>query len=389
LKRLLTAALLVMLTASTASMAVAAAKTAKTAKSAKNSTKTVKVIKKTRKTAATKTMVKSTKTKVKSTKTTVMPTRTAAVKEKEEVKKAPAETAKETAAVTGTGKAATMPTGETETAESLLVTPEWLKQHLHSVIVVDGRPADLYAHGHIPGAVNAPWTYFANTSAPNGSMKWGTVWAPATMAKRVAALGINGSKPVVCYSDAGDWGQGGWAIWVLRMCGIKNAKLLDGGIYAWKNEKGAITKSYSRNKTVAFHVARYKAGYLIDTKWIKDNLGKSGLAIVDVRTPGEYAGKIRPFKEKRAGHLPGAIGIPIDEFLTKDGKYKPKEEVISMLAAKGITPETEIVVYDTAGVRAAFVTMLLRYAGFGKSLCYDEGFQAWAGDASLPIETTN
>lgn len=382
LKKFLTAVLLVMLTVSAASMAAAAAKTAKTAKSAKG-TKTVQVVKRTKKTTAVKTAAKKT-----TSKKTIVKTTQPAVAKTVEVKKTSAEVPAKTTA-TSTGKVSSMPAGETETAESLLVTPEWLKQHLHSVILVDGRPADLYAHGHIPGAVNAPWTYFANTNAPNGSMKWGTVWAPATMAKRVAALGINGSKPVVCYSDAGDWGQGGWAIWVLRMCGIKNAKLLDGGIYAWKNAKGALTKSHSRNKTVALHVAKYKAGYLVDTKWIKENLGKTGLAILDVRTPGEYEGKIRPFKEKRAGHLPGAIGIPIDEFLTKDGKYKSKEEVVALLAEKGITPETEIVVYDTAGVRAAFVTMLLRYAGFGKSQCYDEGFQAWAGDASLPIETTN
>ena len=47
--------------------------------------------------------------------------------------------------------------------------------------------------------------------------------------------------------------------------------------------------------------------------------------------------------------------------------------------------ENEIVVYDTAGVRGAFVTMMLRYANFLKSANYDEGFQAWAGNAELPL----
>ena len=57
----------------------------------------------------------------------------------------------------------------------------------------------------------------------------------------------------------------------------------------------------------------------------------------------------------------------------------------ALLAPYGITTDTEIVVYDTAGVRSAFVTMLLRYAGFTKSQSYDAGFQAWAGNPDLPL----
>ena len=72
---------------------------------------------------------------------------------------------------------------------------------------------------------------------------------------------------------------------------------------------------------------------------------------------------------------------------TKDGHhYRSETEIAELLAEKGITKDSEIVVYDTAGVRAAYVTMALRYAGFNKSHCYDEGFQAWAGRKELPIE---
>ncbi|MEA4871685.1 MAG: rhodanese-like domain-containing protein, partial [Synergistaceae bacterium] len=126
-------------------------------------------------------------------------------------------------------KPSPMQVGEPETEASLLVSAEWLKKNKGNVVLVDARPESLYSGGHIPGAVNASWTYFANMNAPTGTKKWGTIWQPATRAKRIGALGINGKKQVGVYDDAGGWGQSGWALWILRLSGVKNAKILEGG----------------------------------------------------------------------------------------------------------------------------------------------------------------
>lgn len=278
-----------------------------------------------------------------------------------------------------------MQAGTPETRENLLVGADWLKANLNNVVLIDSRPESLYLGGHIPGAVNAPWTYFANMNAKQGTDKWGVIWPEATMAKRIGALGINGKKTVVAYCDAGGWGQSGWTLWILRQAGIKNAKILEGGIGAWKAAGGKLAKDKVKAKTVAFTINKYEPNYTATTQWINDNLGKPGLAIIDVRTQSEFNGKIRPFQEKRAGHLPGAINISRENFVTEQGNFKSAEEVAALLAPYGITADTEIVVYDTAGVRSAFVTMLLRYAGFHKSQSYDAGFQAWAGDPDLPL----
>ena len=282
-------------------------------------------------------------------------------------------------------KPAAMQAGAPETRESLIVSAEWLKTNRGKVILIDSRPESLYSGGHIPGAVNAPWTYFANMNAKQGTEKWGVIWPAATMAKRIGALGVDGKKMVIAYCDAGGWGQSGWTLWILRQAGIKNAKILEGGIGAWKAAGGQVTKTKNTNKAVAFTIKQYVPNYTATTEWINNPIGKPGLVILDVRTEPEFLGKIRPFQEKRAGHLPGAINIPRESFLTADSHFKPAEEVQALLAQHGITPGSEIVVYDTAGVRSAFVTMLLRYSGFVKSQSYDEGFQAWAGNPELPL----
>ncbi len=280
-----------------------------------------------------------------------------------------------------------MQAGDAETAESLSVTADWLKANLNKVVLIDARPESLYLGGHIPGAINAQWTYFANMNAKQGTEQWGVIWNEATMAKRLGALGIDGKKTVIAYCDAGGWGQSGWTLWILRQAGVKNAKILEGGIGAWKAAGGKMDKSKVKAKTVPFSIGKYIPTYTTTTQWIIDNLGKPELVVIDVRTQPEYNGKIRPFQEKRAGHLPGAIHIPRENFVTDDGRFKSAEEMQALLAPYGITADTEIVLYDTAGVRSAFVTMCLRSAGYTKSRNYDAGFQAWAGNPDLPIVT--
>lgn len=67
---------------------------------------------------------------------------------------------------------------------------------------------------------------------------------------------------------------------------------------------------------------------------------KAGAVLLDVRTPDEY----------RAGHLEGAVNIPVQEL--------PRR--ISEVGA----PEEPVVVYCAAGMRAAAACELLRRAGF-------------------------
>ncbi len=267
--------------------------------------------------------------------------------------------------------------------ENYFVSVDWLKKNIKSCVLVDCRPSSLYKTGHIPGAVNAEWTYFAKINVPNGTEKWGTVLSPATLSARVGALGINASKTVVLYCDDKSWGQSGWGLWVLKQAGLQKVYILDGGFTEWKQHGGTVSKTNSAPKPVAFKVTKYVAGFSIDTETLSKNLDK--VYLLDVRTKEEYLGKIRPFQEKRAGHIPGAKHIEKDNVVDEENLVKTKEKIDALLAGAGIGKDKPIVVYDTAGVRSAFVTMVLCCFGY-PATNYDAGFQAWAGNANLPIE---
>jgi rhodanese-related sulfurtransferase len=71
-------------------------------------------------------------------------------------------------------------------------------------------------------------------------------------------------------------------------------------------------------------------------------LVQAGARLVDVRTPGEFAG----------GHLPGAVNIPVDELDGRLGELQPKEGAI--------------VLYCRSGRRSAIAARTLKAAGFAE-----------------------
>ena len=293
-----------------------------------------------------------------------------------------------TAALTaGAVHAADAPTDGTETYLSYVVTTEWLKANLDKVILIDARDPSLYKgqQGHLPGAVNAEWKYFANVTGNVGNPKWATVLEPAALAKKIGALGIDGKKPVVVYGDGGDWGNAGWVVWVLRLTGFKDARILDGGFTAWRAAGGKTdSKAYS-NKAVSYPNTKFDGSYIVTTEWVKENVKDPSIRLVDVRTPSEYTGESRFFGERRPGHIPGAVNFTMDQVFTPDFKLLPESDLQAALGASFPDKEQTIILYDTSGVRSAFMTMAFRLAGYKNARNYDASYQVWCSDADTEI----
>jgi rhodanese-related sulfurtransferase len=90
-------------------------------------------------------------------------------------------------------------------------------------------------------------------------------------------------------------------------------------------------------------------------------LGQDGQAplTIDLRDPGEY----------RAGHIPGAIGIPEPELVARLGELDPARPVV---------------LYCLAGKRTKAAETTLLDAGFGQVRHLAGGLGGWI-DAGLPV----
>jgi thiosulfate/3-mercaptopyruvate sulfurtransferase len=282
------------------------------------------------------------------------------------------------------GSAASMAEAATDPAKNVLfVDPAWLKSNLAKVVVVDARPEKAFHNGHIPNAVSAPWQSFASMHGKPGDPSWGVLLPKDQLAIKIGALGIDGGKPVVVYSEPPGWGEDGRFAWMARMAGIPDVKILDGGFEAWKKAGGETSTDKPTASNQSYALSTLDDGLTATTDWIKARIGQ--IKIVDSRTKKEFDGAT-DYKEARGGHLPGAVLIAFEDMFNKDHSVKNTSELKQMFQAASLKPEDEIVTYCTAGIRSAHMALMMRMAGFAKARNYDASFYEWAGMKQLPLE---
>lgn len=274
--------------------------------------------------------------------------------------------------------------GGSEGRSAFFVTLDWLKDNIRGVVLLDARPASLYGGGHVPGAVNAEWQSFSKMSGRPGSRGWATLLAPKSIAARIGALGIDGSRPVIVYGEPGSWGQEGFVALTLRMAGVSGVRILDGGWPAWRGAGLPVTKDVPKPRPANFRIKAFREDLNATAEHIRERMGSAKL--LDVRTLEEYRGA-RYFSEKRGGHIPEAVLVPYNSLVGRDSLLLQDADLKSLFTGAGILPEDEIIVYDTAGVRSAYATWVLLMLGYPNVRNYDASFHEWAGMSELSVET--
>lgn len=255
---------------------------------------------------------------------------------------------------------------------------------LSDLVIVDARGAKEYAEGHLPGAVNAPWQTLSDMSGKPGEPGWGEALPPEKLAAAIGRLGIsNGSRVVVYSASPSGWGEDGRVAWTLRLAGLQDVSILDGGIEAWRQSGGEITTRITKPEPADFILHSLDESLTADKQAVKAAIGSA--RIVDSRMPEEYAGA-QKYGEARGGHLPGAVNIPWTQVFGENGRIRDAAELVRHMREAGISPGDDIIAYCTAGIRSAHLVMALREAGFSRARNYDASFHEWAGDPSLPLE---
>jgi thiosulfate/3-mercaptopyruvate sulfurtransferase len=116
---------------------------------------------------------------------------------------------------------------------------------------------------------------------------------------------------------------------------------------------------------------------LVDTQWVKANLGKSGMRLIDV------SGSKSTYDE---GHLPGAVYIStIDDLSNPNDPLSAEiltaDALTTLLSGLGITNNDTLVLYDdTNNMDASRAYWALKYYRHPEVRIYDGGRTKWLGD---------
>lgn len=269
----------------------------------------------------------------------------------------------------------------------LLASVDWVAENLHrsGVRVVDcrwradGSAPELFASGHIPGAVFVDWaTDLVEASDPTPLQLAGPEQFAATMSR----AGIGDGMTVVLYDDAGS-GYAARVWWSLLVYGCESARVLNGGLPAWR-ETGRPTSTAQPRLEPATFTPRADSRHRLSTVDVQALLGSGDVELVDARPPADFKGQ--QGGSQRLGHLPGAVNLPAT-LLTEPGtgRFRSPDELAHLFSSAGLSRNRRVVTYDSTGIGAAKVAFALALLGFTDVAVYDAGWAEWGARLDLPL----
>ncbi len=248
--------------------------------------------------------------------------------------------------------------------------------------VLDVRSADDFAKSHIPGATNIIWEAFVDGE------KTGDVSADD---RRLTVIlqnaGVRQNQPVIIYgnwSDKSAWGEEGRILWTLQYLGKKDVFILQDGFQGWKKTNKPV-KDIVKPETGDFSIKR-RENLRISTADLQNLLTKKpdNLVVLDTRERVEYHG-VPKYGEDRGGHIPGARHLWWYDVFSKSGNLKSKSELNAMFSSRGISKDSQIIVYCTGGVRSGFVFTVLQALGYKNIKNYDASMWEWTAHEDKPL----
>jgi len=269
---------------------------------------------------------------------------------------------------------------------SALITPEWLQARLDDPnlrIIESSVDKATYDEAHIPGA---QWVAPYGPLLLNGDNSDGHVITPAQFAALMRRLGIAPDTTVVWYGD----GHSRYAMrgyWTLDYFQHPGAfYVLDGGRERWIAE-GRPTTAGVITPAPASYPEPSSCDPSNEATWqqVRDAIARADAAIVDVRTAGEYDGS--DVRAARGGHIPGAVHVDWTDATAGDNVLKSPDDLRRLYAARGVTPDKEVIVHCQLGVRAAHTWFVLKHVlGYPRVRNYDGSWAEWANRPDLPVE---
>jgi thiosulfate/3-mercaptopyruvate sulfurtransferase len=264
----------------------------------------------------------------------------------------------------------------------LLVDTAWLSAHLadQNVRIVDLRPRG-YADGHIPGAVWLDNNLIRIASRPPTFLP-----AAAEFEQLMARLGIGSNTRVIAYDERGGiYAARLW--WILNHYGHANVALLDGGWVKWMADKLPTDALTPRPAPGSFTVktGSVKVATADD---VKGAIGKTGVKLVDARTPGEIEGKdLRNIK--RGGYIESSVPVYWEDTLDPVAKtFKSAAQIQELYRSRGIQRSDEVITYCQIGMRASHDLFTLALVGHDltKLRNYYGSWEEWGNRDDTPIK---
>jgi len=275
--------------------------------------------------------------------------------------------------------------------DRVLVTTDWVAGNVDTpgirLVEVD-EDTEAYGQGHIRNAIAWHWKEDLHDHPRREFL------SRDRLAELLSRSGIGPDTTIVLYGGNNNW-FATYAYWLLRYRGFDRVKLMDGGRKKWELEGRDLT-------TDVPGIAADDPGPLAperpDLRAFRDDalahIAGNGRALVDVRSPDEYSGKVLapphlPQEQAQVpGHIPGAANVPWATAAREDGSFKSDEELTAIYGNVGVTPDKDVIAYCRIGERSSHTWFALHeILGYPNVRNYDGSWTEYGSLVGVPVET--
>jgi thiosulfate/3-mercaptopyruvate sulfurtransferase len=257
---------------------------------------------------------------------------------------------------------------------------------LPDLVLLDCRPDErAYLAGHVRGAFHAQLERDLSSPAPEpahgGRHPLPNVTA---FAATLARWGIRKDSQVVVYDEQSGANAAARCWWLLRALGHTRVQVLDGGFAALVAEGYELTTEVPVAGTVPVYPASAFTWPLADIDEVERARNDPARRVVDVRAAFRYRGESEPI-DPVAGHIPGALNVPLSDNLRADGSFKDGAALRELYAPiLGATSATQAIVHCGSGVTACHTLLALERAGLGGARLYVGSWSEWCRRPDRP-----
>jgi thiosulfate/3-mercaptopyruvate sulfurtransferase len=263
--------------------------------------------------------------------------------------------------------------------------PDWRVIDCRFDLAATARGETAYREAHIPGAHYAHLDRDLSSPVTPESGRH-----PLPELSRLCAwlgsLGIGPGIQVVVYDDSG----GSMAVrlwWLLRWLGHDSVALLDGGWQAWVTAGEATTADDPRDHPAVDFPCTPRNRQIVTSDDIERQLeeGNDAIQLLDARTGERFRGEAEPI-DPVAGHIPGAINLPLQRNLDAQGWFRPAGELRTLyLDALQGHPSDRVAVMCGSGVTACHNLLAMEIAGLPGGRLYAGSWSEWIRDPGRPV----
>ncbi|HRQ41563.1 MAG TPA: sulfurtransferase [Chloroflexota bacterium] len=276
----------------------------------------------------------------------------------------------------------------------MLASPQWAADHLNDPnvrFVEAGFNPAAYDSGHIPGAVYWCWN---GDILQAGSRD---ILSKTAVEALLSRSGIDNQTTIVVYDGFSNL-LAAMALWMLKIYGHQDVRLLDGERRKWTSDGRPLTTDAPSYQPKPYSAKKPDWTLRAHHDLVLDGIGRANRVLVDARTVAMYRGE-DVMGGTVGGHIPGAVNVPAvmetenGQFrgwttptMNEDGTFKSAVGLRTLFSDKGISPDKEVITYCVRGGLSTHMWFVLKYLlGYPEVREYDGSWAEWGNLIGVPI----